>query len=181
LVPPVARAFERSLVENGFGVEVVLRTQSFLRLLVSRGREAVRIELAQDTPYRLAPVRSSELGISVDSLEDIAANKMLALFGRAEPRGFVDVYLLVREHFDFSELMAMAHQKDTGFDEYWLAIALQQIEVFEELPVSTLIPVDLDEMKAFFSREAKKILRRIERREYGGTHHRDEGIDEEVR
>jgi len=161
LVPITSRAFERNLEREGFALEVLLRTSSFVRLLISKGGGKVKVEIAQDTPYRLAPVVRTEYGVNVDSLEDIAANKMLALFGRAEPRDFVDVYFLVKEYFDFPKLLEMAGRKDTGFDEYWLAIALRQIEDMEELPVAMRAPFDFDAMKTFFLSEANKIMERI--------------------
>lgn len=42
-------------------------------------------------------------GLPVDSLEDIAVGKLLALFGRADPKDFVDLYFLlaVEKRFDF--------------------------------------------------------------------------------
>ena len=46
--------------------------------------------------------------------EDPAGDKLLALFGRAEPRDFLDVHALTTR-FDLSELYRLAADKDPGF------------------------------------------------------------------
>jgi len=58
---------------------------------------------------------------------------MMALFGRAESRDFIDVYFLSKEYFDFMEMVEMAEKKDTGFDLYWLAAALPEADKIKVL------------------------------------------------
>jgi hypothetical protein len=48
------------------------------------------------------------------SLEELAADKLLALFDRAEARDFVDVAALV-ERFGLGRLCELASEKDSGF------------------------------------------------------------------
>jgi len=158
---PTAREFENQLRAAGLNVQVERRQAAFVRFLI--GRE-LKVDLALDTPFRLKPpvqlnIEGAE--IPVDDLDDIAANKMLALFGRAEPRDFVDVYFLSKEYFDFMELVQMAAKKDTGFDLYWLAAAMQEAEKIELLPVKMHKPFNLSDMKKFYMEQRIKLLRRI--------------------
>lgn len=160
-IDPTARDFEKMLRAAGLNVQVERRQATFVRLLIE---QELKVDLALDTPYRLKPpVQSNIEGIkmSVDDLADIAANKMLALFGRAEPRDFVDVYFLSKEYFDFMEMVRMASKKDTGFDLYWLAAAMQEAEKIDLLPVKMCKPFDLPDMKNFFKEQRIKLLRRI--------------------
>ena len=125
---PTARDFEKTLRSAGLNVQIERRQATFVRFLIE---QELKVDMALDAPSRLKPpVQSNIEGIKVpvDDLEDIAANKMLALFGRAEPRDFVDVYFLAKEYFDFMEMVQMAAKKDTGFDLYWLAAAMQEAE-----------------------------------------------------
>lgn len=46
--------------------------------------------------------------------DDLAADKTLALGGRAEPRDFLDVITL-REHYGGARLLELAAEKDRGF------------------------------------------------------------------
>lgn len=158
---PTARDFEKTLLLAGLDVQVERRQATFVRFLIE---QELKIDLALDAPFRLKPPAQSNIeGIKVlvDDLEDIAANKMLALFGRAEPRDFIDVYFLVKEYFDFMEIVQMAAKKDTGFDLYWLAAAMQEVEKMSLVPVKTLKPFDLQNMKNFFKEQRIKLLRRI--------------------
>ena len=52
---------------------------------------------------------------------------MLALFGRAAPRDFVDVVAL-RRRFDADRLLALAAEKDPGFDRRHFAAALRSVD-----------------------------------------------------
>ena len=52
---------------------------------------------------------------SVRTLDDLAGDKLLALFGRAAPRDFVDVHAL-RDHFTRRTLESLATAKDLGFN-----------------------------------------------------------------
>lgn len=158
---PTARDFEKTLRSAGLNVQIERRQATFVRFLIE---QELKVDMALDAPSRLKPpVQSNIEGIKVpvDDLEDIAANKMLALFGRAEPRDFVDVYFLAKEYFDFMEMVQMAAKKDTGFDLYWLAAAMQEAEKISLLPVKMHKPFDLSDMKNFFKEQRLKLLRRI--------------------
>lgn len=160
-VTPTAREFESRLKKADLDVQVERRQSSFVRILIE---QELKVDLALDTPFRLKPpVRLNLEGIDflVDDLTDIAANKMLALFGRAEPRDFIDVYFLSKEYFDFMEMVEMAGKKDTGFDLYWLAAALLEADKIKVLPVKMCKPFDLTDMKQFFKEQRLKLMRRI--------------------
>lgn len=61
--------------------------------LAHRDGEVV-VEMAHD--FRLQPTADFDIG-PVLSVEELGADKLLALFGRAEPRDFVDVYFLAQQ------------------------------------------------------------------------------------
>jgi len=113
--------------------------KSFARYWV--GQRPVKVELAQDSPFRLAPSDRTVDGMPVRSLKDLAADKTLALFGRATTRDFVDVYMLL-QRYELSQLMAWARQKDPGFDRDWFIRALVQVERIQPKQVSLLVPLD---------------------------------------
>jgi len=47
--------------------------------------------------------------------KELAVDKVLAVFGRAEARDFVDLYAL-EQFFKLEDLFAFAAEKDRGFD-----------------------------------------------------------------
>ena len=69
---------------------------------------------------------------SVRALDDLAGDKLLALFGRAAPRDFVDVHAL-RDRFTRRTLESLAAAKDLGFN---LAVLRDAFGVLDDLPRS---------------------------------------------
>jgi hypothetical protein len=49
------------------------------------------------------------------TLDELAADKVLAVFGRAETRDFVDL-LALSEHYTLTHLIDLASSKDSGFN-----------------------------------------------------------------
>ena len=124
--------------------------------------ERVQIDFAQESPYRLGDVlQNDELGIAIENFEDIACNKLSALFDRAEAKDFVDVYFICQEKMSFDELVEKTKKKHLGLDNYWLAIALQKAEEIEILP-RMIKEISLTELKKFFSAKAKTIMAKVD-------------------
>ena len=159
-IGPALEAFRDALRREGLAVEAephhVGRT--FARLFV--GARPVKVELGCDSPLHIRPSTRTLEGMPVRSLEDLAAVKVLALFGRAEARDFVDVYQLVRTHFDWSELFDLARWKDPGFREEWFVRALQQVDRVGPGCVEPLMPLDFDDLRSEFVRAAARLIRR---------------------
>ena len=82
-VASLAAALEAALREAGLAVEVVQAGDGFVRMQVERGDERSQIDLAHDT--RIREPEPSRVGTTV-ALEELAADKVLALFSRAEAR-----------------------------------------------------------------------------------------------
>lgn len=134
--------------------------ECFVRL---PGGDRAELDFAQDNPYRLEPTcYRAELGIQIDSPIDIACNKLSALFDRAEPKDFVDVYFVAREMIPFEQLVTLTRRKHLGLDDYWLAVALARVGQVELLP-RMIKPLSLPELKTFFLERAKELMERIER------------------
>ena len=69
----------------------------------------------------------------------------------------MDVYFVVREFLPFDQLVRLARQKHVGMDDYWLAVALAQVERVSILP-HMVKPLSLDELRAFFLARAKELM-----------------------
>ncbi len=119
--------------------------------------ETVKIDFAQDSPFRLRPIEVSEYGIRVDNALDIACNKLSALFERAASKDFVDLYFITQKLFPFQELLRDARKKHVGLDAYWLAIAFQRVERIDKWPVMK-IPCDFEALRADFLAKARELL-----------------------
>jgi hypothetical protein len=158
-VAQVPAAMQEIASRLGLEITFTRTLGTFLEAFVtSPDRERVELDFAQDSPYRLEPTRLDlELDLWVDNPIDIACNKLSALFDRAEPKDFVDVYFAVREILPFDRLVALARRKHVGLDAYWLAMALAQVEQVAMLP-RMVKPVTVDELRTFFLARAKKLM-----------------------
>lgn len=122
------------------------------------GERPVKVELAQDSPYQLEPSSLTVDGMPVRSLKDLAADKTLALFGRATTRDFVDVYMLL-QRFELSQLMTWSAEKDPGFDRDWFIQALVQAEKVQPKQVTMLVPLDWEHLRLTFRQAALRLER----------------------
>jgi hypothetical protein len=122
-------------LREGLQVETELRSASFARLEVRSVAESAKVELGLDwrknEPVRLA------VG-PVLQVDDAVANKVCALFGRAEVRDHVDVdAILTSGRYAEYELLDLAADHDPGFDQSWFAEVLAAID---RLPDSLFRP-----------------------------------------
>ncbi len=169
LVLPFSRQVEQTFRREGWQVEVGRRFNTFVEMTVGQEEGALRLDFALDTPFRFGDPLPSPYGVPVNDFQDLQAEKTLAYYGRAEPRDAVDLYFLLRE-MDAWALMHLAAQKDTGFDRYWFAVALQRAEAFpdeaERWPVMMVQPFDPRDLKARFRALALQVMEEIT----GGKH-----------
>jgi hypothetical protein len=104
---------------EGLRVEVDQAGPGFARLQVADARDTTLLDLGYDPAF--SPPIVTAIG-AVRALDDLAGDKLLALFSRAAPRDFLDVAALLRR-YSRDELEERAAAKDRGFDRHVLADA----------------------------------------------------------
>ncbi len=134
-----------------------VKATDFRAVLVSRPSEpTLKVDLVRDAGAQFG--EHQRFGnIVVDSMLNIAVNKVTAVFGRTAAKDFVDLYFLLQRGFDLDELMRMAKEKDLGFSEFYFAGSLGQIDRVQDLP-RMIQPVTLEELRAFFLPLAEQIM-----------------------
>ncbi|MGH9089095.1 MAG: nucleotidyl transferase AbiEii/AbiGii toxin family protein, partial [Acidimicrobiales bacterium] len=105
-------AAEQALIGDGLQVERIIDHPGFARLLVSDATDQTEVDLGTDA--RLFPVGEC-LGIHLLSGEELAVDKLLALFGRAGARDFVDL-MAVADRYGIDRLFNLASEKVRSFD-----------------------------------------------------------------
>lgn len=131
---PLARdEFEAAATARGWTVTRIRDEPQFCRLQV-HGADDLLVDLVVDAPPR-QPSADSVLGPTL-GLEDLAGRKLLALFDRAAPRDFVDVYVLA-QRYGRDLLLERAAAVDLGFDRIQLAGMIAMLDRYtdEDLPV----------------------------------------------
>lgn len=157
--------FEQHMSQE-FQTKAVRRHESFAEFQLEGGGEETRVQIARDSPYRFANPIESDLGVKVNDYRDLVVDKLLAFYGRAEPRDAVDLFFILKDE-DFWDITAAAGEKDPGFDLYWLAVALEKVRDYPDdisrWPVAMVKELDAVELKSLFLRLAREILDRIRR------------------
>lgn len=121
------------------------------------GMEQLRVEFVYyNHEKKTLKKRCVLLGVYVDSLDDIAANKTMAYFDRNEPKDLFDIYFLIHKAlFTPSKLLKLVRQKfEVSFNEasFWS-------EAFKSFALlHTLEPLMLEKE----SGQQKQILKTIE-------------------
>lgn len=133
--------------------------QSFLEIFAAfDDGETVKMDFAFDSPFRFSsPKLMEEIGWLVDDLRDLSANKLSALFDRAESKDFVDIYFLQKEIKPINGIIQDAQEKHVGLETYWLAQAFFRVKDLTFLP-RMIKPLTLEELRVFFLAEARRFM-----------------------
>jgi hypothetical protein len=123
-VPRLYAALDHALTADGLTVSTVQATGGFVRMVVTDGASTTEVDLAHD--YRLLPPEDTAVGLTL-ALEELAIDKVLALFDRAEARDFIDLAAVV-DRWGLPHLCRRAKEKDPGFRIELLADQLDRID-----------------------------------------------------
>lgn len=126
-VDQVVPIVEKALKDTGLWVRRVREGTGFYRLEVSRSDDMTEVDFGSD--FRLLPIEQGPVGRTLAG-EELAINKVLAVFGRAEARDFADLSVLTKR-YGLEHLLRRAAEKDPGFDR---DVFTQMLERFRRLP-----------------------------------------------
>jgi predicted nucleotidyltransferase component of viral defense system len=129
-------AFERGRfiladVATALGSELQVRQDApgFKRFVVTRGDEGVVVDLVRDVGPQLHVQKVERDNVVIDPADEILANKLTALVGRAEERDLIDVMFLEREGYSIEDALHAALAKDGGCTPATLAWLLSEVSV----------------------------------------------------
>lgn len=114
------------------------------------GSETLKIEFT----YYPFPIKASQkyLNVTIDSLEDIALNKLFTIYQNPRLRDFMDFFKIMQEKkFDFGQLRLDAKAK-FDWDIEMIQLGSQLLEVTQRKDKPVLVEeFDYEEMEAFFT------------------------------
>lgn len=149
-------------VQEKAGVQTLDFQQSFNRNLffLHFGDAVVKTEFTYFPFPRIA--KGIEEGMTVDSMLDIAVNKLFTIYQRTQARDYIDLYLLCRtQGFVIADLTAKAKAKfDWHIDP--LQLGTQFLKATEAKDYPRMIEeVPLAAWQEFFTEEARKLRSEI--------------------
>jgi hypothetical protein len=156
-------AFERSrfvLADVAAAVGAVLEVRQeapgFKRVVLRRREEGLVVDLVKDVSSQLHPEKLERDHIVVDPADEILANKLTAIVGRAEERDLIDVMLLERAGYSVEAALPAALAKDGGCTPATLAWLLSEVKIPDGIELPAGVPPA--ELRAYVANLIRRLL-----------------------
>lgn len=107
-------------------------------------------------PYQQIEAGKTYNSLKVDSLTDIAVNKLLTISQRSDVKDFVDLYFLLKKFSLWDLIDGVKVKFHMKLEPLLLASDFLKVDNFEYLP-KMIKPLTLDKLKAFFIDKAKRL------------------------
>ena len=143
-----------------YSFEIDLRQVENINVFILEfpSKEEVKVDFVTH-PYKRIEKGKFVNNFTIDSLADIATNKLLTINQRTEVKDFVDLYFLLKTYtiWDLMEGLRIKFRIKT--EPFLIASDFTKVEEFDLLP-KMLVPLELSELKKFFRKKAKEIGRK---------------------
>ncbi|MBI2597109.1 nucleotidyl transferase AbiEii/AbiGii toxin family protein [Candidatus Daviesbacteria bacterium] len=124
-------------------------------LLQFEDKEQLKVDFGYYPYKRLRPGQAIDC-VEIDSLFDIAVNKLQTIHQRENVKDFVDLYFLLKDFTVWDLIEGVRIKFRMEVDPYTIAAAYLKAERFDSLP-KMLVSLDLSELQAFYKDLAKKL------------------------
>lgn len=111
-------------------------------------------------PYKRIEKGAVEDGIMIDSLLDIAVNKLLTINQRADVKDFVDFYFLEPKFGIWDLIVGVRVKFGLELEPWLLSSDLLKIEDFDILP-RMVKPLKMEDLKKFFRMKAQEVAKKV--------------------
>ncbi len=120
-----------------------------------------RIDIVREQPVHFGEIAIVD-GIRVDNLENIGANKINAIFGRLEPKDFIDLYFILHNSsWTFDALFERAKKKDMGLEPFMFSYSLSNASTIITWP-KIIGSIKSDDIVRYFHVQAEQMLKSIQ-------------------
>lgn len=123
--------------------------------LLFSNKEKLKIDLSY-YPYKRLEKGMAVDNLEVDSLLDIAVNKVLTISQRSEVKDFVDLYFLLQKFHVWDLITGAKIKFRREIEPLLLGADFLKVEDFDFLP-KMILPLTLEELRAFFRKKAKEV------------------------
>lgn len=111
-------------------------------------------------PYKRLKKGLKVQGVEIDTLRDIATNKLQTISSRTQIKDFVDLFFLLKEFTVWDLIYGLEPKFRVEFDFVMLSSSFLKIKQFDTLP-KMLVPLTLRQLQEFYKEQAKKIAARV--------------------
>lgn len=127
----------------------------YVSYLTFQNKEVLKVDFAHYAHKRLQPGEKRE-DITIDSITDIATNKLLTITQRRAVKDFVDLYFLLESYTIWDLLQGVRIKFRRELEPFMIAADFLWVEKFDFLP-RMIKQLTLEELKAFFRQKAKEV------------------------
>lgn len=150
-------------IRQELGITKIDFQQSYNRNLffLHIGKEVIKAEFTY-FPFPRIEKGNEEYGIQVDSLLDIATNKLFTIYQRSQARDYIDLYAIVQHKgYSVEELVQKAKSKfDWHIDPLQLGTQFIKAKEAQDYP-RMIVEIMPEKWQAFFIEEAKKLGKEV--------------------
>ncbi len=124
---------QATLQKHGYICDLEVQLQGYIRAIIKKSsNQSTKIEWAHDSAWRFMPIqKDTTLGYVLHPV-DLWVNKFLALVGRDEPRDFLDIIYIDKNHLSLGALCWAACGKDPGYNPHMLIDLLKRKGRYQE-------------------------------------------------
>lgn len=142
----IDRTIEDALESNNITFSKKRSSPKFRRYII---QDQLQLDIVRDIDFRVGAPELRDK-IMVDNIKNIAVNKVLAIYGRLDPKDYVDLFFIIKSNFSkIDTLFELASKKDAGFELFQWAKIIADTDSISTLP-RMLVPLDLDKLKLFY-------------------------------
>ena len=118
-------------------------------------RQLLKIDFVFYDFKHIEPVNHLD-SLVVDSIEDIAVNKLLALSQRTASKDFVDLFFLLKKYTMWDLRHGVEHKFKLDIDSFYLSALFAKVEDLTDMPLMKK-KLSLEVLKKFFLKEARTL------------------------
>lgn len=141
--------------KNDFTLEARFSEVVYMFNLTFQNKTQLKVDFGYYPYKRVKQVEAID-GIEVDSLLDIAVNKLLILSQRTDVKDFVDLFFLLKKITVWDLIDGVKVKFRVKVDPLILGADFLKIDDFDYLP-EMIKPLTLDTLKSFFRQKSKEI------------------------
>jgi predicted nucleotidyltransferase component of viral defense system len=134
----------------GANCRTVTAAPGFHRLELTRGDEREILDFVVEQVPQIDSQKERFGDVRVDTLREIAVNKVCTLLSRSEQKDIIDLFFLSKRGFDVLKLLPEAQKKDGGVEPGMLSYLLANRRI-GQVPEYVLSELNLVELNAFIA------------------------------
>lgn len=127
----------------------------YVFMLQFNNNEVLKVDFGY-YPYKRIEESVIKDGIKIDSLLDIATNKLLTISQRYDVKDFVDLYFLLQKFSVWDLIQGVRIKFNMELEPLLLGADFLKVEEFDYLP-RMIKPLTIEDLKEFFRQKAKEI------------------------